>query len=70
MLSYGLYDDLVRKLVHILPYNSSPLNSKVKYLSFKLKPTNCKFEDWLWLFKKLEAKIIVWYHQWLSWELG
>jgi hypothetical protein len=31
-----------------------------------LKPNAYHFNDWLWLYKKIQARISIWAHQWLS----
>jgi hypothetical protein len=38
----------------------------LKYLGFNLKPNDYKKEDWLWLLKKLEKRLQIWSHRWLS----
>ena len=36
------------------------LDGWIKYLGFHLKHNIYRFEDWYWLYNKLEAKISVW----------
>jgi hypothetical protein len=38
----------------------------MKYLGFHLKPNNYKKVDWLWLIEKLEKRLNIWSHKWLS----
>ena len=40
--------------------NVVDLSQGVKYLGFLLKPVGYKYEDWLWLYNKIEARISVW----------
>jgi hypothetical protein len=42
------------------------LDQGVNYLGFNLKPNDYKFVDWLWLFKRIKAKISYQCHRWLS----
>jgi hypothetical protein len=38
----------------------------LKYLGFVLKPNDYRKEDWIWLLKKLEKRLLSWSHRWLS----
>jgi hypothetical protein len=43
----------------IMPITCIEFEQGFKYLVFYLKPNKYHFEDWLWLYKKIEAKF--WY---------
>jgi N-acetylneuraminic acid mutarotase len=47
-------------------YKLWALDQGVNYLGFNLKPNDYKFVDWLWLFKRIKAKISYQCHRWLS----
>jgi len=49
-----------------LPFQIEPLDGGLKYLGFHLKPNSYRMEDWRWLIGKLEKRILVWSHRWLS----
>eukprot|EP00253_Pinus_taeda_P036677 PITA_36677 len=38
----------------------------IKYLGFRLKPNGYRIVDWLWLIAKVEKRLQVWYHRYLS----
>jgi hypothetical protein len=38
----------------------------MKYLGFVLKRNDYKKEDWIWLLKKLEKRLLSWSHGWIS----
>eukprot|EP00253_Pinus_taeda_P027341 PITA_27341 len=48
------------------PFNSLPLADGIKYLGFRLKPNGYRIADWLWLIAKVEKRLQVWYHRYLS----
>eukprot|EP00253_Pinus_taeda_P008270 PITA_08270 len=48
------------------PFNSLTLADGIKYLGFRLKPIGYKIADWLWLITKLERRLQIWYHRYLS----
>jgi len=51
-----------------LPFHIEPMDGGLKYLGFHLKPNSYRKEDWMWLIGKLEKRILVWSHRWLSRE--
>lgn len=48
------------------PFTYSNLADGIKYLGFRLKPSGYKIADWVWLITKVEKRIQVWYHRYLS----
>eukprot|EP00253_Pinus_taeda_P032607 PITA_32607 len=48
------------------PFISLSLADGIKYLGFRLKPIGYKIADWLWLITKVERRLQVWYHRYLS----
>eukprot|EP00253_Pinus_taeda_P033651 PITA_33651 len=48
------------------PFVILELNDGIKYLGFRLKPSGYKIADWLWLISKVEKRLQVWYHKYLS----
>ena len=47
-------------------YERKTLDDGIKYLGFTLKPNDYRKEDWKWLLKKLDKRLNVWSHWWLS----
>ena len=50
----------------MFPMEFRPLNKGLKYLGFFLKENNYRKADWFSLLKKVESKIKLWTHRWLS----
>ena len=48
---------MLQRAREIIPYQITPVEEGFKYLGFKLKPNCYSFQDWVWLFKKIESKI-------------
>eukprot|EP00253_Pinus_taeda_P029159 PITA_29159 len=48
------------------PFVSLSLADGIKYLGFRLKPNGYRIADWLWLIAKVEKRLQVWYHRYLS----
>jgi len=38
----------------------------LRYLGYKLKPLGYRITDWIWLIVKLEKRLNIWYHRYLS----
>jgi hypothetical protein len=51
---------------NISPFEEKTIDEGLKYLGFNLKPNDYRKEDWTWLLKKLEKRLISWSHKWLS----
>jgi len=48
------------------PFSTLTLADGIKYLGFRLKPNGYRIADWLWLIAKVEKRLQVWYHRYLS----
>ena len=48
------------------PFNSLNLSDGIKYLGFRLKPLGYRISDWTWLIAKVQKRLLVWYHKYLS----
>lgn len=51
---------------HRFPFTSSTLADGIKYLGYRLKPLGYKIADWTWLIAKVEKRLQIWYHKFLS----
>jgi len=61
-----LSDGEIARLKSFFPFETKSIEDGLKYLGFNLKPNNYKKSDWLWLLEKLDKKLKVWSHKWLS----
>jgi len=50
----------------LFPYCINPLDWGLKYLAFWIKPISQKVDDWVWLVTKMEKKLTIWSHRYLS----
>eukprot|EP00253_Pinus_taeda_P026585 PITA_26585 len=48
------------------PYSIHPPDHGLKYLGFRIKPVSSKIIDWIWLVAKLEKRLNIWSHRYLS----
>lgn len=48
------------------PYVCNHIGEGLKYLGFHLKPNDYQIKDWNWLIAKVECRINIWHHRWLS----
>jgi hypothetical protein len=64
----NLIDDIKAQAKIIFPMKTCVLDQGVKYLGFFLKPNDYEYEDWTWLYNKVEAKFSMWCNTWLSHE--
>ena len=55
-----------RELGRTFPFSSMGLDVGLKYLRFCLKPNDYLKQDWYWLIEKLEKRLKLWSHKWLS----
>jgi len=53
-------------MVGFFPFQVETMDRGLKYLGFLLKPNNYLKEDWMWLLGKIEKRIMIWSHRWLS----
>jgi len=54
------------ELTRFFPYNTVGLDEGLKYLGFSLKANLYLKRDWVWLIGKVEKRLMVWSHKWLS----
>ena len=54
------------ELRRLFPIISAGLDEGLKYLGFSLKANLYRKQDWLWLVGKVEKRLMVWSHKWLS----
>ena len=54
------------ELVENFPFISSGLDVGLKYLGFSLKANLYLKKDWSWMIGKVEKRLQVWSHRWLS----
>eukprot|EP00253_Pinus_taeda_P014695 PITA_14695 len=52
--------------LQLFPYSIHPLDHGLKYLGFWIKPISSKITDWIWLVVKLEKRLNIWSHRYLS----
>lgn len=48
------------------PFTIQKIEDGLKYLGYRLKPHGYKIADWTWLTAKVEKRLNVWYHRYLS----
>ena len=54
------------ELRRLFPIISAGLDEGLKYLGFSLKANLYRKQDWMWLVGKVEKRLMVWSHKWLS----
>jgi len=54
------------ELLRYFPFNAAGLDEGLKYLGFSLKANLYLKRDWVWLVGKVEKRLRVWSHKWLS----
>lgn len=50
----------------MLPFSIKEEEQGFKYLGFHPKPNNYKQEDWYWILRKIEKRIIHWTNRFIS----
>lgn len=60
MLISGFKEELLLQLDALLPFNHKSIEEGIKYLGFELKPCSYLMDDWMWLPKKIKARISSW----------
>jgi len=56
----------VASLTNSFPFITTGLDAGLKYLGFSLKANQYLKRDWVWLIGKVEKRLKVWSHKWLS----
>ena len=57
---------MIQNAKQIIPFSTVSITEGFKYLGFFLKPNCYSFEYWVWLYKKVEARISAWTNIFLS----
>lgn len=52
--------------LHRFPYTLQYLDDGLKYLGFRLKPLHYRITDWTWLVAKIERRLNIRHHKYLS----
>jgi hypothetical protein len=67
MISFqNMEEDEIQVYRSLFPFEIKHLDEGIKYLGFHLKPNSYKKIDWKWLLGKLEKRLNIWSHRWLS----
>jgi hypothetical protein len=66
VLVNGLHEESANELQGSLMFKKNGLDEGIKYLGFMLKPNDYDFRDWMWLYVKIQKRIMFWVHRWLS----
>ena len=62
----NLSEEPLNKVRESVPYPTTAITKGIKYLGFSLNPNAYAFQDYLRLFKKVEARISMWENHFLS----
>ena len=57
---------LIQQSKEILSYPINPMSNGFKYLGFFLKPNSYGFQDWIWIYHKVEARVSAWENNFIS----
>ena len=57
---------MIHRVREIVPYQITPAEEVFKYLGFFLKPNSYSYQDWVWLYKKIENMVNNWANHFLS----
>jgi hypothetical protein len=66
LLFHRVWDDVEVVILNIFPYPHSSLDNGMKCLNFPLNPNDYVYIDWLWMYQKIEARIMCWCKRWFS----
>ena len=59
-------EELTQRLKEILSYPAKLISKGFKYIRFFLKPNSYAFQDWMWLYQKVESRVSSWANRFLS----
>jgi hypothetical protein len=59
ILCNELFPEVEAHILHQYSFHSKPLDNGLKYLGYHLKPNDYRVVEWMWLFRKIEARITV-----------
>ena len=62
----GFPEEVRDRIMDEFPYIIKPMDEGFKYLGFVFKPNAYSFNDWKWLYKKIEGRIGCWTYKFLS----
>jgi hypothetical protein len=65
-LSHAVDDEMQYQIKDLFNIHVIDLELGFKYLGFFLKPNCYATSDWIWLIQKVEKKIGLWCHRWIS----
>ena len=57
---------LIQQSKEIISYPINPMSKGFKYIGFFLKHNIYVFQDWIWLYQKVEARVSTWANMFLS----
>ena len=66
MILHNLLDVSSSCIHQLFHFQSKSIEERVKYLIFMIKENEYIFDDWIWLYKKVEKPIAVWNNKLLS----
>ena len=53
-------------LSNLFPFHTTSFEEGLHYMGFFTKPNDYRKRDWVWLLEKLEKRLNLWSHCWLS----
>ena len=59
-------EELLQRSKELIQYKTTSVKEGFKYLGFNLKPNCYCFQDWVWLYQKIENIINIWANRFLS----
>ena len=66
LIHNNLDEDFITQAKSLIPVSISQIDEGFKYLGFHLKPNSYSTQDWMWLYKKIESRILLWTNHFLS----
>ena len=66
LTTHLLRPDEELELIENFPFHTTGLEMGLKYLGFSLKANLYLKKDWRWLIGKVEKRLQIWSHRWLS----
>jgi len=68
LLCNRLSEEVENHMYQMFPYKIGAIENELKYLGCFLKPNDYKVDHWGWLLRKVEERINIRCHSWLSLE--
>lgn len=66
VLTCSLENEIIKQSEVSLPFKQKIIDEGTKYLGIDLKPCGYRMENWLWLPRKIQARVINWAFKTLS----